>query len=71
MDPGRFIEQLFPAVVRLLNAVMGATPPAYICGCRKPVLPGQMLCGARSVCFGVGRAGLGRAGGGMIFGLWA
>lgn len=30
VDPGQFVEQLFPAVLRLLNAVMAATPPAYV-----------------------------------------
>jgi putative transposase len=43
------------------------------CGCRKPVLPGQMLCRSRSAWpprSGVG-PGLGSARGGMIFGLWA
>jgi hypothetical protein len=40
---------------------------------RKPVPPGLMPCGAWSVCqaFRVDWAGLGLAGGGMIFGLWA
>ena len=32
VDPRQFVEQLFPAVLRLLNAVMAATPPAYVCG---------------------------------------
>ena len=32
VDPGQFVEQLFPAVLRLLNAVMAATPPAYVRG---------------------------------------
>jgi hypothetical protein len=32
VDPGLFAEQLFPAVLRLLNAVMAATPPAYVRG---------------------------------------
>jgi hypothetical protein len=44
------------------------------CGCRKPVPPGQMALGIAvgSVKrLSVGRAGLGSAGGGMIFGLWA
>lgn len=31
-DPGQFVEQLFPAVLRLVNAVMAATPPAYVRG---------------------------------------
>lgn len=29
VDPGGFVEQLFPAVFRLLNAVVAATPPVY------------------------------------------
>lgn len=28
VDPGQFVERLFPAVLDLLNAVMAATPPA-------------------------------------------
>jgi hypothetical protein len=32
VDPGRFVERLFPAVVGLLNAVMAATPPEYVPG---------------------------------------
>ena len=28
VDPGQFVERLFPAVLGLLNAVMAATPPA-------------------------------------------
>ena len=32
VDPGQFVEQLFPAVLRLLNAVMAATPPACVRG---------------------------------------
>lgn len=31
-DPGQFVERLFPAVLRLLNEVMAATPPAYVRG---------------------------------------
>ena len=31
-DPGQFVERLFPEVLRLLNAVMAATPPAYVGG---------------------------------------
>lgn len=30
VDPGQFVEQLFPAVLRLLNAVMATTPPVYV-----------------------------------------
>jgi hypothetical protein len=33
-DPGQFLEQLFPAVLRLLNEVMAATPTAYVTGQR-------------------------------------
>jgi len=32
VDPGQFVEQLFPAVLWLLNAVMTATPPVYVRG---------------------------------------
>ena len=32
VDPGQFVEQLFPVVLRLLNAVMAATPPVYVRG---------------------------------------
>jgi len=32
VDPGQFVEQLFPAVLRLLNAVIAATPPACVRG---------------------------------------
>jgi len=47
--------------------------PPRTCGCRKPVPPGDALgIAVGSVKrLGVGRAGLGSAGGGMIFGLWA
>lgn len=32
IDPGRFVERLFPEVVRLLNTVMATTPSAYVHG---------------------------------------
>lgn len=32
VDPGQFLEQLFPAVLKLLNEVMIATPTAYVSG---------------------------------------
>jgi hypothetical protein len=34
VDPGQFVESLFPAVIGLLNAVMAATPPAFVRGQR-------------------------------------
>ncbi len=36
VDPGRFVEQLFPAVLRLLNTVMSVTPAAYVRGQEPP-----------------------------------
>jgi hypothetical protein len=32
VDPGQFVERLFPAVLGLLNAVMAATPPEHVPG---------------------------------------
>lgn len=46
IDPGRFVEQLFPEVLRLLNTVMAATPPAYVHGERP--LPNSGTAGTAS-----------------------
>jgi hypothetical protein len=32
VDPGQFVEQLFPAVLGLLNTVMATTPAAHVHG---------------------------------------
>jgi CBS domain-containing protein len=55
-----------------VHAVM-TTRPALTCACRKPVPPGQMRRSTPSAWSRVWRraAGVGRAGGAMIFGLWA
>jgi hypothetical protein len=73
-------EHDVPAVeLRWLESFVGSRgrfsgPPrelSYACGCRKPVPPGRMLRWPLGRGSGRCEAGLGAAGRGMIFGLWA